>query len=106
LLSKRVVTGMPPHNRPAPGPWVAVGVPLDCSGRSRGEETAPAALREAGVRDALAIEDLGDAHGLIDEVEPDSASGLIAHGQLKARRRANRVPVVLGGGRALEGELA
>jgi arginase len=124
---------MPPHNRPAPSRWVAVGAPLDCSGRSRGEETAPAALREAGVLDALAIDDLRDAPGLIEDVEPDSASGMIAHGQLKAALTSLQERVTeafegggrpllggdcsvaigalaavraRGGGRALEGELA
>jgi arginase len=65
-------------------PWVAVGAPLDCSGRSRGEEAAPAALRRAGVLASLGIEDRGDAHPLIDSSRPDPGSRLVAHRQLHA----------------------
>jgi arginase len=87
---------------------MAVGAPLDCSGRSRGEEAAAEALRRAGVLAALGIEDRGDAHSLIDDSRPDPHSGLVAHRQVHAalaalRERVAEVladgarPLVLGG---------
>ncbi|MBM0279437.1 hypothetical protein [Micromonospora tarensis] len=39
--------------------WMIVDAPLDSSGTGRGEERAPAALRRAGLRDALAADDDG-----------------------------------------------
>jgi arginase len=40
--------------------WSVLGAPLDCSGRSRGEERGPAALRAAGIVERLDAVDLGD----------------------------------------------
>ncbi|MCG5439628.1 hypothetical protein [Micromonospora foliorum] len=58
--------------------WMMVDAPLDSSGAGRGEERAPAALRRAGLREALAADD----DGQIDEArlrDPnrDPASGVI-----------------------------
>jgi arginase len=83
---------------------VAVGAPLDCSGTSRGEEAAPATLRRAGVLSSLAIEDRGDAHRFIEDSGPDSRSGLVAHGQVRAALEALRGSVkqiLTDGGRPL-----
>ncbi|RAO34339.1 Arginase [Micromonospora saelicesensis] len=86
-----------------------VDAPLDSSGAGRGEERAPAALRRAGLREALAADD----DGQIDEArlrDPnrDPASGVIgaaglvrAGGAIAARIGAliadGHRPLVLGG---------
>ncbi|MFG1898096.1 arginase family protein [Micromonospora zamorensis] len=59
--------------------WTVVDAPLDSSGAGRGEERAPAALRDAGLLDALAADDggRGDEACLRDAVR-DPASGVIA----------------------------
>jgi arginase len=84
--------------------WVALGAPLDCSGTSRGEEAAPAALRRAGVLASLGIEDRGDAHAVIEDSEPDASSGLVAHRQVLAALgtvREHVAEVLAEGGRPL-----
>src|SRR5215218_3394519 len=89
-------------------PWIAVGAPLDCSGTSRGEERAPAAIRASGLLERLGIEDLGDAHQPIASALRDPATGVIAFAEIAAanagvRDVVGRVldrggrPLVLGG---------
>ncbi|MET8232128.1 arginase family protein [Micromonospora sp. NPDC005298] len=86
-----------------------VDAPLDSSGAGRGEERAPAALRDAGLLDALAADDGGrvDEAWLRDPVR-DAASGVIgaaglvhAGAAITARIVAllaeGRRPLVLGG---------
>lgn len=83
--------------------------PLDSSGAGRGEERAPAALRDAGLLDALAADDGGrvDEAWLRDPVR-DRASGVIGAAGLVAAGAAitarvvaliadGRRPLVLGG---------
>ncbi|MEU7918064.1 arginase family protein [Micromonospora zamorensis] len=89
--------------------WTVVDAPLDSSGAGRGEERAPAALRDAGLLDALAADDGGrvDEACLRDAVR-DPASGVIgaaglvrAGAAITARVVAliadGRRPLVLGG---------
>ncbi|MBM7494816.1 arginase [Micromonospora luteifusca] len=89
--------------------WMVVDAPLDSSGAGRGEERAPAALRRAGLLDALSAED----DGQVDEARlrnstRDPASGVIgaadlpgASGAISARVAAlisdGHRPLVLGG---------
>ncbi|MGC4813039.1 arginase family protein [Micromonospora sp. DT228] len=86
-----------------------VDAPLDSSGAGRGEERAPAALRRAGLHDALSADDGGqiDEARLRDPIR-DPASGVIgaaglvrAGGAIAARVGAiladGRRPLVLGG---------
>lgn len=57
--------------------WYLLGAPWDCSGSGRGEQTAPAALRNAGLT-TLVGRDFGDAFTLIDSTHRDQASGVLA----------------------------
>ena len=47
----------------AASPWTLLGAPLDSSGAGRGEERAPALLREAGLAERLGLADAGDVVG-------------------------------------------
>jgi arginase len=89
--------------------WFLLGAPWDCSGSGRGEASAPAALRAAGLADRIGV-DLGDAATVIDSTRRDPATGVRALPQtiaaahalaaaLGAGRRAHpgRRPLVLGG---------
>jgi arginase len=88
--------------------WVAIGSPLDCSGRARGEQLGARALREAGLLERLACEDLGDVHGPITDRVRDADTGVLALGQVRSACEAvrdavqavlarERRPLVLGG---------
>ncbi|MEV4824171.1 arginase family protein [Micromonospora sp. NPDC049274] len=89
--------------------WTVVDAPLDSSGAGRGEERAPAALRRAGLLDALAADDDGqvDEARLRDPArDPASgvigAAGLVRAGAAITSRIAaliadGRRPLVLGG---------
>jgi arginase len=90
------------------GDWTLLGAPLDSSGSGRGEERAPAALRAAGVAEALGAPDGGDVTGPLRPPERDPVSGVIALPALRRAsealaeavagvRRAGRRPLVLGG---------
>lgn len=57
--------------------WFVIGAPLDGSGTGRGECRAPAALRDAGVLDALGATDLGDLHMGITSSERDPRTGIV-----------------------------
>ena len=45
--------------------WEILGVPIDCSGRSRGEERGPSALRATGLSERLRLSDRGDVEAAI-----------------------------------------
>ncbi len=89
-------------------PWIAVGAPLDCSGTSRGEERAPAAIRASGLLERLGMEDLGDAHQPVATAVRDPETGVVAYREILranegVRDAVGRVlarggrPLVLGG---------
>lgn len=88
--------------------WVVVGAGLDCSGTGRGEDKAPAALRDAGVVPALEARDAGDVPILVNDRTRDPATGIVAVHQLRMAVAAIRArvadvlrsgdqPLVLGG---------
>ncbi|MEU8300596.1 arginase family protein [Micromonospora sp. NPDC048909] len=88
--------------------WVVVDAPLDSSGAGRGEQRAPAALRQAGLLAALPADDGGQIDALVGDPTRDPASGLIgaaavrqAGAAIAARvgelLAAGRRPLVLGG---------
>jgi arginase len=88
--------------------WMAVGSPFDCSASGRGEQSAPAALRRAGLLRRLGIPDSGDAHGPFTSATRDPRSGIPAHDQILSSSRLihdsvravyeqNHLPLVLGG---------
>jgi arginase len=62
--------------------WSIIGVPIDCSARSRGEQLAPTALREAGIVEALSADDRGDLPVTVDDAHRDEESGVIAYSQI------------------------
>jgi arginase len=70
--------------------WSIIGVPVDSSARSRGEQLAPAALRKAGIVRALAAKDLGDIAVKVDDVRRDERTGVIAYRQIIAANVAVR----------------
>ena len=82
--------------------------PIDCSGASRGEERAPAALRAAGLVERLQARDAGEADARIRDTRRDPATGVV--GAAEVRRASTRIgshvqevldarepPLVLGG---------
>jgi arginase len=64
--------------------WNVIGAPLDCSGRSRGEERAPAALREAGIIERFGAVDLGDVDASMHDPRRDPATGVVGFEALRA----------------------
>ncbi|MEU5791405.1 arginase family protein [Micromonospora purpureochromogenes] len=88
--------------------WTVLDAALDSSGRSRGEERGPGALRAAGLLAALGADDGGAVDARIDDATRDPATGLIGAEQVRrasraiaaqvaAVRAAGRHPLVLGG---------
>ncbi|WP_446214126.1 arginase family protein [Micromonospora sp. IBSANI012] len=88
--------------------WTVLDAALDSSGRSRGEERGPRALRAAGLLTALDADDGGAVDARIDDATRDLATGLIGAEQVRrasraiaagvaAVRAAGRHPLVLGG---------
>ena len=86
----------------------AIDAPLDCSGKGRGEEHAPAALRAAGLVERLGVHDAGEADARILDDRRDPATGVIGAADIRrasaaiadgvrAIREAGRRPLVLGG---------
>jgi arginase len=73
-----------------PAPWKLLGAPLDSSGAGRGEERAPALLREAGLAERLGIVDAGDVVGPLRDPVRDPSTGVIAAAQLVEASRALR----------------
>jgi arginase len=57
--------------------WSIIGVPIDGLGVPGGTELSPAALRTAGLVQALAAQDLGDLPVRIVDPQRDPASGMI-----------------------------
>nr|WP_246345425.1 arginase family protein [Conexibacter arvalis] len=82
-----------------------LGAPLDSAGAGEGEERAPAALRAAGIAEAVgASADRGDVTGLLRPAERDPGSGIVAFAALVGASRALRdavAEVARGGGRPL-----
>jgi arginase len=64
--------------------WSVLGAPIDCSGRSRGEERAPAALRAAGIVERLDAADLGDVEAFMRDSRRDPATGVVGFDALRA----------------------
>lgn len=92
----------------AGAPWTLVGAPLNSSGVPGGERDAPAALRAAGVAQALGARDAGDADSVLDDDSRDPRTGLIGFEGLRRashglRTRLGRLlgsghrPLVIGG---------
>ncbi|WP_319460939.1 arginase family protein [Micromonospora sp. RTP1Z1] len=88
--------------------WTVLDAALDSSGRGRGEERAPGALRAAGLLERLDARDGGAVDARIDDPRRDPATGLIGAAQVRrassaiaagvARvRAAGDRPLVLGG---------
>jgi arginase len=73
-----------------PAPWKLLGAPLDSSGAGRGEERAPALLREAGLAERLGIADAGDVVAPLRDPVRDPSTGVIAAAQLVEASRALR----------------
>lgn len=89
-------------------PWTILGAPLDSSGKGRGEENAPRALRDAGIVDRLAADDAGDIKTRIRSDKRDPRTGLIGSEHVHAASaelretvgkaiREGRRPLVIGG---------
>lgn len=57
--------------------WFLLGAPWDSSGSGRKEQMAPSALRAAGLSN-LVDQDLGDADSVVDSVERDEHTGVLA----------------------------
>lgn len=67
------------------GGWTLLGAPLDSAGAGEGEERAPAALRAAGIAEAVGTAgDLGDVTGVLRPPERDPLTGVIAYDALLA----------------------
>jgi arginase len=83
------------------GGWAILGVPVDCSGTSRGEERGPAALRDAGLAAAVEAVDMGDVDARIRDARRDPATGVIGFESvlLASERIRDGVAAVLGTGR-------
>jgi arginase len=67
--------------------WFLLGAPWDCSGSGRGEQAAPEALRRAGLSD-LVGRDLGNAATVVDSVQRDDLTGVMALPETVAAARA------------------
>jgi len=89
-------------------PLSAIDAPLDCSGKGRGEEHAPAALRAAGLVERLGAHDAGEVDARIRDDRRDPVTGVIGAADIRrasatiadgvrAIREAGRRPLVLGG---------
>jgi arginase family enzyme len=59
------------------GPWTVIEAPLDCSGTSRGEERAPAALRRAGLFQRIGADAPIEVEASIRSSQRDAATGVI-----------------------------
>jgi arginase len=79
--------------------WTLFGAPLDSSGAGRGEERAPAALRDAGLAERLALRDEGDVVQPLRDPVRDPQTGVIAAAQLAAASLLLRDAVAAGLGR-------
>jgi len=59
------------------GRLAVLDAPIDCSGRGRGEERAPAALRAAGLVERLRAHDAGKAAARIRDTRRDPDTGVV-----------------------------
>lgn len=91
-----------------PGPWTAIGVPIDSVGRAGGTEYAPRALREHDLLARLGARDAGDLDVRIRDDERDPATGVVGIADVLTMTGAVRTavrevaasgarPLVLGG---------
>ena len=89
-------------------PWTVIEAPLDSSGRSRGEERAPAALRRAGLLQRVGADTRIEAEARIRVSERDPTTGVIGAGEIRRASAAigvavrdvlaeGRRPLVVGG---------
>jgi arginase len=69
-------------------PLVIVDAPLDCSGAGRGEERAPAALRDASLLRRLGANDGGEADARIRDPRRDPDTGVVAADEVRRASRA------------------
>ncbi|MFC3502310.1 arginase family protein [Micromonospora krabiensis] len=74
--------------------WVVVDAPLDSSGRGRGEQRAPAALRRAGLLAATGAADGGEIDAWMRDPTRDPDSGLV--GAAAVRRAGEAITVRVG----------
>ncbi|HKZ15075.1 MAG TPA: arginase family protein [Solirubrobacterales bacterium] len=72
---------------------VSIGVPFDSVGRAGGTETAPSALRELGLPEALGARDEGDLAVRIRGERRDPATGLVASADVLESTAAIRAAV-------------
>lgn len=83
-------------------------VPIDCSGASRGEERAPAALRAAGLVERLGARDAGSVDARVRDTRRDPSTGAIGADDLRRASaaigarvtellEAGEMPLVVGG---------
>lgn len=68
--------------------FTVLDAPIDSSGRGRGEERAPAALRAAGLLTRLGARDAGEADARIRDARREAATGVIGASDV---RRASAV---------------
>jgi arginase len=68
--------------------FAVVDAPIDCSGRGRGEEHAPAALRAAGLIERLRARDAGEADARIRETRRDPDTGVIGAAEVRGASMA------------------
>jgi arginase len=73
--------------------WTLVGAPLDCSATDRGEARAPAALRDAGLANAV-CRDAGDANTRMNDPTRDARTGVIGFRRLVEASYNIRLAVV------------
>jgi len=73
--------------------WEVLGVPIDCSGRGRGEERGPSALRAAGLSERLRLGDRGDVEAAIRDPTRDPETGVIGLADLRAASAAIKAGV-------------
>jgi arginase len=76
-----------------PGPWTAIGVPIDSVGRAGGTERAPAALRAQGLIADLGARDRGDLDVWIRDEGRDPETGVVGIADVVAVTRAVRAAV-------------
>jgi arginase len=76
-----------------PGPWTAIGVPIDSVGQAGGTERAPSALREHGLLARLGARDAGDLDVRIRDKERDAETGVVGIADVLAMTTAVRVAV-------------
>ncbi|HJV05076.1 MAG TPA: arginase family protein [Actinomycetota bacterium] len=94
--------------RTATASWTAIEAPLDCSGTSRGEERAPAALRRAGLLQRVGADARIETDSKIRTSDRDPQTGVIGADEIRRASRAigaavgevlaqGRRPLVVGG---------